>query len=82
MKVFLTFIRGHAIIYVSRIFQKNDMLKRNHFLAAHSKVLLAVYNSEYQSGTAATIRYTQKSGHRRIDLAPNNINLVGSKLKI
>ena len=50
------------------------MLERNHFLAAHSDVLLAVYNGEYRGGTAATIRYAQKLGHSVIILDPNEIN--------
>lgn len=63
-----------SIIYVSRIFRKNGMLERNHFLAAHSDVLLAVYNGEYRGGTAATIRYAQKLGHSVIILDANKIN--------
>ena len=59
-----------SIIYVSRMFRKNCMLERNHFLAAHSDVLLAVYNGEYRGGTAATIRYAQKLGHSVIILDP------------
>lgn len=62
--------QADSIIYVSRIFRKNCMLERNHFLAAHSDVLLAVYNGEYRGGTAATIRYAQKLGHSVIILDP------------
>ena len=66
--------QADSIIYVSRVFQKNCLLERNHFLAAHSDVLLAVYNGEYRGGTAATIRYSQKLGHSVIILDPNEIN--------
>lgn len=66
--------QADSIIYVSRIFRKNCMLERNHFLAAHSDVLLAVYNGEHRGGTAATIRYAQKLGHSVIILDPNEIN--------
>ena len=62
--------QADSIIYVSRIFRKNCLLERNHFLAAHSDVLLAVYNGEYRGGTAATIRYAQKLGHSVIILDP------------
>ena len=66
--------QADSIVYVSRIFRKNCMLERNHFLAAHSDVLLAVYNGEYRGGTAATIRYAQKLGHSIIILDPSRIN--------
>lgn len=66
--------QADSIIYVSRIFRKNCMLERNHFLAAHSDVLLAVYNGEYRGGTAATIRYAQKLGRSIIILDPSRIN--------
>ena len=62
--------QADSIIYVSRIFKKNCLLERNHFLAARSDVLLAVYDGEYRGGTAATIRYAQKLGHGVIILDP------------
>ena len=66
--------QADSIIYVSRMFRKNCMLERNHFLAVHSDVLLAVYNGEYRGGTAATIRYAQKLGRSVIVLDPKQMN--------
>ena len=46
------------------------MLERNRFLVDHSDILLAVYNGERRGGTAATVRYAQRSGREILILDP------------
>lgn len=54
--------QADSIIYVHRGYCKNCMLERDRFLVAHAGRLLAVYNGEQRSGTAATIHYARKAG--------------------
>lgn len=64
--------QADSVVYVSREARKNCMLDRNHFLVEHASVLLAVCAnaSERRSGTAATVRYAQKSGREIIRIDP------------
>lgn len=54
--------QADSIVYVQRDYSKSCMLERDRFLAAHAGRLLAVYNGERRSGTAATINYARKAG--------------------
>lgn len=65
-------ILGQAdnIVYVSREYSKDCMLKRNRYLVDHTSCLLAVYNGERRGGTAMTVRYAQKLGREIIILDP------------
>lgn len=54
--------QADSIVYVSRDYHKGCMLERNRFLVDHAAVLLAVYNGERRGGTAATVRYAQRTG--------------------
>ena len=58
------------MVYVSREYTSNCMLKRNHYLVDHSGVLLAVYNGAQRSGTGATVNYARKLGREIIVLDP------------
>lgn len=55
------------VVYVSREYDRNCMLKRNRYLVDHSSILLAVYNGTRRSGTGMTVRYAE-SKHREIIL--------------
>ena len=46
------------------------MLARNRFLVEHASILLAVYNGEKRSGTAATMRYAHRMGREIIMIDP------------
>lgn len=46
------------------------MLDRNRFMVEHASTVLAVYNGERRSGTAATLRYAHKMGLEIILIAP------------
>ena len=59
------------VVYVSREYSKDCMLKRNRYLVNHATCLLAVYNGEWRGGTAMTVRYAQKLGREIIILRPS-----------
>lgn len=46
------------------------MKRSNRFLVEKADMLLAVYNGNPQSGTAATVRYAQKPGHKVMVINP------------
>ena len=66
-------ILGQAdeVVYVSREYSKDCMLKRNRYLVDHAACLLAVYNGEWRGGTAMTVRYARKLGREVSILNPN-----------
>jgi len=62
--------RADSVVYVSREYSKDCMLKRNRYLVDHASCLLAVYNGEQRGGTAMTVRYARKMGRKTILLEP------------
>lgn len=56
------------VVYVSRKYSKDCMLKRNRYLVDHVSCLLAVYNGESRGGTAMTVRYARRLGREIIVL--------------
>ncbi len=58
------------IVYVSRKYSKDCMLKRNRYLVDYAACLLAIYNGEWRGGTAMTVRYANKLGREIIILNP------------
>ncbi len=62
--------QADEIVYVSREYSKDCMLKRNRYLVDHAACLLAVYNGEQRGGTAMTVRYAQKLGRKLILIEP------------
>ncbi len=60
-----------SVVYVSREYSKDCMLKRNRYLVDHAACLLAVYNGERRGGTAMTVRYARKMGREVIVLNPH-----------
>ncbi len=59
------------IVYVSREYSKDCMLKRNRYLVDHVSCLLAVYNGEQRGGTAMTVRYARKREREIIIVNPS-----------
>ena len=68
-----------SVDYVSRFYYKDCMLKRNQRLVDSAALLIAVYNGEKRGGTAATVRYAQKTGREIIYINPTT--LLVSKLE-
>ncbi len=59
-----------SVVYVSRDYSPDCMLKRNRYLVDHASCLLAVYNGEWRGGTAMTVRYARKLERKIIVLNP------------
>ena len=62
--------QADEVVYVSREYSRDCMLKRNRYLVDHTACLLAVYNGERRGGTAMTVRYAQQIGRDIIVLTP------------
>lgn len=62
--------QADSVVYVSRDYNKDCMLKRNRYLVEHSACLLAVYNGELRGGTAMTVRYARKMRREIVILDP------------
>lgn len=62
--------QADSLVYVSREYSKDCMLKRNRYLVDHAACLLAVYNGEWRGGTAMTVRYARKLGREIVVLEP------------
>ena len=68
--------RADSIVYVSRKYHANCMLDRNRFMVEHASTVLAVYNGERRSGTAATLRYANKMGLEIIMIDPATLHIA------
>ena len=66
--------QADEVVYVSREYSEDCMLKRNRYLVDHADCLLAVYNGERRGGTAMTVRYAQKLGREVIIIEPPRSN--------
>ena len=53
-------VHSNSTVYTSRAYYSGCMLARNLYLAKHASIVLAVYNGDRRSGTAATLRYAYK----------------------
>ena len=66
--------QADEVVYVSREYSKDCMLKRNRYLVEHTTCLLAIYNGEWRGGTAMTVRYAKKLGRKIVIIAPSKDN--------
>lgn len=67
--------QADSVVYVSREYSADCMLKRNRYLVDHASCLLAVYNGEWRGGTAMTVRYARKLERKIIVLNPLSCSL-------
>lgn len=67
--------QADSLEYVSHDYYDGCMLDRNHRLVDAADLLLAVYNGERRGGTAATVRYARKSGHKITILDPVSLKV-------
>ena len=67
--------QADSVDYVSRKYYDGCMLDRNRRLVDSADLLLAVYNGERRGGTAATVRYARKSGHKITILDPVSLKV-------
>lgn len=70
--------QADAVEYVSHAYYDGCMLDRNRRLVNAANLLLAVYNGERRGGTAATVRYARKLGHRVIIIDPVLLTATGT----
>ena len=68
--------QADSIEYVSHEYYDGCMLDRNRRLVEVAGTLLAVYNGERRSGTAATVRYARKLDRRIIILNPITLEVT------
>lgn len=73
--------QADEVVYVGRKYNRECMLERNRYLVDHSSILLAVYNGQYRSGTAMTVRYAKNSGREIIIIDPVSraISCIGTQ---
>lgn len=67
--------QADSVDYVSHDYYDGCMLDRNRRLVDAADLLLAVYNGERRGGTAATVRYARKSGHKITILDPVSLKV-------
>ena len=63
--------QADEVVYVSREYSEDCMLKRNRYLVDHAACLLAVYNGERRGGTAMTVRYARRLGRKVVVVTPD-----------
>ena len=71
--------QADSIVYVSREYDDQCMLRRNHVLVDFSSVVLAVYNGERRGGTSATVRYARRLGREVIVIDPTTRSVTHEK---
>ena len=62
--------QADSVVYVSREYDDQCMLRRDRALVDYSSLVLAVYDGSFRSGTGATVRYAQKQGRKLIVIDP------------
>ena len=62
--------QAETVTYISQDYYEGCMLDRNRKLVEAANLVLAVYNGERRSGTAATLRYAKKLGRELIVIDP------------
>lgn len=67
--------QADSIFFTSRNYHPNCMLERNRFMVEKAHLLLAVYNGQPHSGTAAAVRHAQKLGCDIIIINPISLQI-------
>lgn len=67
--------QADSIFFTSRTYHPNCMLERNRFMVEKAHLLLAVYNGQLHSGTAAAVRHAQKLGCDIIIINPISLQI-------
>ncbi len=67
--------QADSIFFTSRNYHPNCMLERNRFMVEKARLLLAVYNGQPHSGTAAAVRHAQKLGCDIIIINPISLQI-------
>ena len=67
--------QADSIFFTSRNYHPNCMLERNRFMVEKARLLLAVYNGQPHSGTAAAVRHAQRLGCDIIIINPISLQI-------
>ena len=67
--------QADSIFFTSRNYHPNCMLERNRFMVEKAHLLLAVYNGQTHSGTAAAVRHAQRLGCDIIIINPISLQI-------
>ena len=67
--------QADSIFFTSRNYHPNCMLERNRFMVEKAHLLLAVYNGQPHSGTAAAVRHAQRLGCDIIIINPISLQI-------
>lgn len=67
--------QADSIFFTSRNYHPNCMLERNRFMVEKAHLLLAVYNGQLHSGTAAAVRHAQRLGCDIIIINPISLQI-------
>ena len=67
--------QADSIFFTSRNYHPNCMLERNRFMVEKARMLLAVYNGQPHSGTAAAVRHAQRLGCDIIIINPISLQI-------
>lgn len=67
--------QADSIFFTSRTYHPNCMLERNRFMVEKAHLLLAVYNGQPHSGTAAAVRHAQRLGCDIIIINPISLQI-------
>ena len=67
--------QADSIFFTSRNYHPNCMLERNRFMVENARLLLAVYNGQPHSGTAAAVRHAQRLGCDIIIINPISLQI-------
>lgn len=67
--------QADSIFFTSRTYHPNCMLERNRFMVEKARLLLAVYNGQPHSGTAAAVRHAQRLGCDIIIINPISLQI-------
>lgn len=68
--------QADSVVYVSRGYSEDCMLRRNRYLVDHAACLLAVYNGAWRGGTAMTVRYARKLKREIIVIEPYKVAIT------
>ena len=68
--------QADSVVYVSREYDDQCMLRRNRVLVDYSSLVLAVYDGSFRSGTGATVRYARKQGRKLIVIDPATLSVT------
>lgn len=72
--------KADSVVCINQEYDRNCMMERNRRLVDSADIILAVYNGEWRSGTAATVRYAQKKKKEIVIIDPTTLRVTSCRL--